>query len=83
MGEGWSEGIGNGTNSASRFKIMQTVKDQVKEMLDVLPEDTTYDDIHYHLFVREKIDKGIADIEQGKIVTEAEMDARFKQWLEK
>ena len=62
---------------------MQSVKEQVKEMLDVLPEDTTYDDIHYHLFVREKIDKGIADIEQGKIVTEEEMDARFKKWLER
>jgi predicted transcriptional regulator len=60
---------------------MQTVKEQVKEMLDVLPEDTTYDDIHYHLFVREKIDKGIKDIEEGRIVTEEEMDARFKKWL--
>lgn len=52
-------------------------------MLDVLPEDTTYDDIHYHLFVREKIDKGIKDIEEGRIITEEEMDARFKKWLER
>jgi len=62
---------------------MQTIKEQVKEMLDVLPEDTTYDDIHYHLFVREKIDKGIKDIEEGRIITEEEMDARFKKWLER
>jgi predicted transcriptional regulator len=62
---------------------MQTVKEQVKEMLDVLPEDITYDDIHYHLFVREKIDKGTKDIAEGRIVTEEEMEARFKKWLER
>jgi predicted transcriptional regulator len=62
---------------------MQTLKEQVKEMLEILPDDTTYDDIHYHLFVREKIDKGIKDIEEGKIVTQEEMEARFKKWLER
>jgi predicted transcriptional regulator len=62
---------------------MQSVKEQVKEMLDVLPEDITYDDIHYHLFVREKIDKGTKDIAEGRIVTEEEMEARFKKWLER
>jgi hypothetical protein len=62
---------------------MQTLKEQVKEMLEVLPEDVTYDHINYNLFVREKIDKENKDIEEAITVKQEEMETRFKKWLER
>jgi predicted transcriptional regulator len=59
-----------------------SIKEQVQGLLETLPDDVTYDDIHYHLFVREKIDKGLKDVEEGRILSEEEMEAKFKQWLE-
>ena len=56
---------------------MQRAKEQVKEMLDVLPDDVTIEDIHYHLFVREKVDQGLKDLDEGRIFSEEEMDATF------
>jgi predicted transcriptional regulator len=61
---------------------MQNAKEQVRELLDVLTDDVTFDDIHYHIFVREKIDEGVRDLEEGRIISEEEMEATFKKWLE-
>lgn len=61
---------------------MITAKEQVKELLEVLPDDVTFDDLHYHIFVREKIDQGVKDLEEGRVLSEEEMEAAFKLWLE-
>lgn len=61
--------------------FMESVKEEVKKMLDALPDDSTYDDILYHIYVREKIIRGMQDIQDNKLIDEAEMDKRFSQWL--
>jgi predicted transcriptional regulator len=61
---------------------MSSVKEQVKDILEGLPENVTFEDVHYHLFVREKIERGLQDIEEGKVVTEEEMEHTFRRWLE-
>ena len=61
---------------------MQNIKEQVRDLLETLPDDVTFDEIHYHLLVREKIDQGLKDIQEGRVVSESEMDERFKQWVE-
>jgi predicted transcriptional regulator len=61
---------------------MITAKEQVKELLEVLPDDVTFDDLHYHIFVREKIDEGVRDLEEGRTLSEDEMEATMKRWLE-
>jgi predicted transcriptional regulator len=58
-----------------------TVKEEVKEMLEKLPDNATFDEVHYRLLVREKIDRGVADLEAGRVHTEEEMEATFKKWL--
>ncbi len=61
---------------------MLNAKEQVRELLEVLPDDVTFDDVHYHIFVREKIDEGIKDLETGRVISEEAMEATFRQWLE-
>jgi predicted transcriptional regulator len=61
---------------------MLNAKEQVRELLEVLPDDVTFEDVHYHIFVREKIDEGVKDLESGRVISEEEMEATFKKWLE-
>jgi hypothetical protein len=60
---------------------MSTAKTQVQKMLEELPDDTTLEDIQYHIYVREKIEHGLEDLEKGRIVSQEEMEHRLSKWL--
>lgn len=53
------------------------------EVLKGLPDNSTLEEIPYHLYVRLKIGRGIKDIEDGKTYTQDEMERRMDKWLEK
>ena len=55
--------------------------DAVRKILDVLPTDATFEDIQYHIYVREKIERGLQEMAEGKGVPEEEMEKLFEQWL--
>ena len=38
---------------------MNTAKDEVKTLLDTLPDECTLEDVQYHLYVVEKIQRGL------------------------
>lgn len=61
---------------------MIPAKEEVRQLLDQLPDDTTLEDIQYHIYVRQKIDRGLDDVASGKTLTEAEFDSRMSRWLE-
>ena len=46
---------------------MQTAKQEVKEILAHLPEDCTLEDIQYHLYVLQKIQRGLDDARNGRV----------------
>ena len=47
---------------------MKTAKEEVKTLLDRLPDNCTIEDIQYHLYVLEKIKRGIKRAEnEGSI----------------
>jgi hypothetical protein len=54
-----------------------TAKDSVREMLDQLPEDATIEDIHYHLYVREKVEHALEAIKAGKVCSHDEARRRL------
>ncbi|MCG2738957.1 MAG: hypothetical protein L6300_01790 [Syntrophaceae bacterium] len=62
---------------------MQTAKQDVEELLRHLPDDSTHEDIQYHLYVLEKIKKGQDDISQGRTCSHAEARKRLGQWLDR
>ncbi|MEA3275336.1 MAG: hypothetical protein U9Q81_08645 [Pseudomonadota bacterium] len=61
---------------------MQTAKQAVTQLLQHLPDDSTLEDIQYHLYVLEKIRKGRDDIAQGRSYRHEEARQRLRQWLE-
>jgi predicted transcriptional regulator len=60
---------------------MSTAKQEVRLLLDGIPDDATFEDIQYHIYVREKIERGLKDVEEGRVVSEEEMDRRMQKWL--
>jgi len=62
---------------------METPKQQVQELLENLPEDASLEDIQYHLYVRQKIEQGLADVAAGRIISHAEVERRLSKWLSK
>ncbi len=54
---------------------------ETKNMLDKLPNDSTFEDIQYHLYVVEKIRKGRKQVEKGEFVTSEEARKRFDKWI--
>ena len=53
------------------------VKTAAREAIDQLPDDATWDDVMYRLYVRQKIDAGLRDVENGRTVTTTEVRRRF------
>jgi len=58
-----------------------TAKQEVAELLAHLPDDSTLEDIQYHLYVLEKIRRGQADIAAGRRYTQEEARQRLSRWL--
>lgn len=59
---------------------MNTAKNCVRSILDKLPDDCTIEDVQYHLYVIEKIEKGIERAENESVLSQAEMDENFNKW---
>jgi predicted transcriptional regulator len=60
---------------------MSTAKEEVRKILDPLPDDSSFEDIQYHIYVREKIERGLKDVEAGRLLTEQEVERRMSRWL--
>jgi hypothetical protein len=60
---------------------MNTAKSDVAEMLNVLPENSSLEDIQYHLYVLEKIRRGKERVNTEGAIPHAEAKQRLSQWL--
>ncbi|MFA6955531.1 MAG: hypothetical protein WC538_06625 [Thermoanaerobaculia bacterium] len=59
---------------------MDAAKEQVKQILELLPEDASLEDIQYHIYVRQRIEQGLADGSAGRVVAHAEVVRRLQKW---
>ena len=58
-----------------------TAKQEITELLERLPGETTLEDIQYHLYVREKVQGGLRDADEGRTITQEEAEKRMSKWL--
>jgi hypothetical protein len=58
-------------------------KDEVRALLDRLPDNVTLEDIQYHLDVAVKVLQAEASLERGEGISQDEFDRRFAKWLAK
>ena len=60
---------------------MSTAKEEVRRILDRIPDDASFEDIQQHIYVREKIERGLKDIEEDKVLSQEEVEHRMSKWL--
>jgi predicted transcriptional regulator len=56
---------------------MQSAKDVARRVIDQLPDQASWDDIMYELYVKQKIETGLADIEAGRTVPHDRVKSEF------
>jgi predicted transcriptional regulator len=58
-----------------------TIKQKACEVIARMPEESTFEDIQYHLYVLECIERGERDIENGKTLSHDQVEERLAKWL--
>lgn len=53
------------------------VKEEAHRLVDQLPEGATWEDLMREIYVRESIEKGLADSRAGRVKDTKEIRARF------
>ena len=48
---------------------MSSVKEAAQAVVERLRDDATWDDLMYELYVKQKIEQGIADVEAQRVVS--------------
>lgn len=59
---------------------MSTAKDEVQTLLRKLPDDCTLEDVQYHLYVFEKIQRGIERAQREGSIPQQEVERRLGKW---
>lgn len=59
---------------------MATPKQLVLEALQGLPDDATFADIEYHLYVRARLEEGRRAVQEGRVVPHDEVKRRLATW---
>ena len=60
---------------------MTTEKENILEMIKELPNDVSMEEIIEAIYVRQKIEKGLKDSEEGYLFTHEEAKERLAKWL--
>ncbi len=59
---------------------MSTAKSEVQSLLENLPDDCTLEDIQYHLYIVEKVHRGIDRAEKEGTVSHQDVEKRLSKW---
>ncbi|MBI2430289.1 MAG: hypothetical protein HYV29_16110 [Ignavibacteriales bacterium] len=60
---------------------MPSPKKLTEQLLKKLDESSTYDDIMYELYVMKKIEQGLKDVEEGRVLTHEQVKRELRKWL--
>jgi len=59
---------------------MNNAKEEVKAILEKLPDDCSLEDVQYHIYVVEKINKGIDRANDEGTFAQDEVERKFSKW---
>jgi predicted transcriptional regulator len=61
---------------------MPSVREQVIQVLNALPDDATLDDVMAELHFRMRLEQGLNDLDQGRWITQEQVEKRMAKWLD-
>jgi hypothetical protein len=56
---------------------MITIKEEAKKLIDNLPDEITWDDLMYEIYVRQKVELGLKAVDKRRVISHDEMKKRF------
>lgn len=81
---GWPlQGLATWVKRLVKEASMETAKEEVRRILDLLPDDATLEDVQYRIYVRQAIAAGLRDVDEGRVVSQEEVERRMARWTEK
>jgi hypothetical protein len=60
---------------------MSTAKQDVELLLNKLPDDCSVEDIQYHLYVLDKVRRGLEDAQVNGTISQEEVESRLNKWI--
>ncbi len=60
---------------------MKTAKQSAINAIRTLPDDSSYEDIMERLYFMQKIEAGLKDVEEGRVIPHEEVKKRLSKWL--
>ncbi len=60
---------------------MSKIKEEVIEMISNLPDEVGYDEIMAEIYFRQKVDRSMMQIEEGKVISHEETKKRMSKWI--
>jgi hypothetical protein len=55
----------------------RSIKQEAQRLVERLPENSTWDDLMYEIYVRQAIESGLKDSQAGKVISVEEVRAKF------
>jgi predicted transcriptional regulator len=59
-----------------------TAKEKIKTVVDAQPDDATYDEIVRELAFEQMVDRGLADMRKGRVISHEDVARRIRSWQE-
>jgi predicted transcriptional regulator len=60
---------------------MKNAKQSAIEVIENLPDDSSFEDIMELLFFLQKVESGLKDIDDGKVISHEDVKKRLDRWL--
>jgi hypothetical protein len=70
-----------GTQPLGARSVLMTTKELVIQMIERMPGDSTLADIMAELYLRQEIDVGLRQLDQGESLTQEQVEQRLSRWL--
>ena len=58
-----------------------SVKKTIKNVLDSLPEDVSWDEVQYRLYVCESIEKGLEEMGESEGISREDAEKMMESWF--
>lgn len=62
---------------------MSTAKQEIESLLKTLPENCTLEDVQYHLYVIEKVQRGLEVADRQGAIGQKDAEERLGKWTTK
>ncbi len=56
---------------------VSSIKSEARRLVEQLPDDATWEDLMYQIYVRQAVESGLKDVQEGRTASVAEVRKRL------